>query len=189
MRKTLLALAVLLIAIPATSRAQTTIVAFGDCGWRYAHVEAPFDPVAFSRVSFDDAAWTQGCAPLKRAPACIVGGTVMPTEGHIIMRRHIFNTMGTPVAVQVDMRHNYIGGLSINGLPENTCGTPIGACDGSGGQCSIGQSFMAVPGDNVVMIRTFFAPGYGDVLDARITALNPTAIRRGTWGEVKAIYR
>lgn len=182
-------IAILLLCLPALCRAQAPIVEFGDCGWRYAHVEAPFDPTVYSRISFDDTGWAQGCAPLKRAPACAVGGTVMPTAGHIIMRRHIFNVSGAPVAVQVEMHHSYIGAMQINGMPENSSGAPNGVCDGLGGRGSLSNSFMAAPGDNVVMIRSYFDVGYGDVLDARITALNPTAIRRGSWGMVKAIYR
>lgn len=179
MRWNMIYVALWCVVVPCAAKAQGVIVAYDDCGWRYAHREAPFDPVVFSTVTYDDASWEQGRAPLKRSAECAVGGAVMPVSGHIIMQRHIFNTTSTPIAVQVNMRYSFTGGCAVNGLPENTGGAPNGACDGTGPRGAISSSFMAVPGDNVVMIRSFFGPGLGDVLDALITATNPTAIRRG----------
>ena len=72
-----------------TAQAETVIIPFGSCGWKYllnpAGPEAPY-----SALSVDDHLWADGCAPFIAPWGCASSGTAIP-EGRMIFRRHIFN--------------------------------------------------------------------------------------------------
>ncbi|MFM8558032.1 MAG: hypothetical protein ACKOC6_00175, partial [bacterium] len=93
-----------------------------------------------------------------------------------------------PTGIRVDVKASWQFGLSFNGTPENTGGGPGTFCNA--GNIVMGTaSYVLMPGDNVVMIRSFFGDGYGSILDAQVTAINPTPTIKRTWGALKLAYR
>ena len=181
------------VIFPDLGRADVVVVPFEACGWKWFQPPGSYDEHAWSRTTYDDSAWSTGCAPFVAPWSCEEPGTTVPLDAPVLLRRHIWNLTGAPVTVFYEVRA--LGQISVhyNGLEGNG--------GGLGDECPprnrVTGGMQLNPGDNVILVSAVSMIAYaggnvfylGGNVDVRLTSDSITEARPSTWGSVKTLYR
>jgi hypothetical protein len=177
-------------------------VPFGSCGWEYSNPATSIDLIAASQGSNEGFEWRSPiCAPFVKPFGCDTTAAyydnINPGEGRFLFRRHILNQLDHAVIAYCTVRVRGFVDVWCNGIEVLNYGGQqecLPVVFGGGVQ----ESFLLQPGDNVFMLyHVASGPGppptyttLGGYLDAQAVATEAvTEARRGTWGELKVIYR
>lgn len=179
-----IALAVLGVVRPPATRADTVVIPYGSCGWKYLPGAIGSTP-ALSSLSLDDSSWPTGCAPFVAPWGCASPGTSIPTNGRVVLRRHILNT-GPPAIATYTVKWRSNVATGYNGHEGNAAYGPA--------DCGLGPMSGVFPlqtGDNVFLVDFFtgVTGEAGGYIDVQLVLDGVTEAKRQTWGQVKAHYR
>ena len=158
-----------LMSLPATAAAQTTVVPYGASGYRYmvvAHGALP----AFQDPAFDDSGFSTGAAPFGSGGSCPLGPTfqtLWPIDTDVLVRRTInFPAGASAVSVGIAIDNDvdvYWNGALVGQQTHEDCATQDSLV------VSVPDALVQA-GNNVLAVRGVDR-GIVSFLDIRVSAV------------------